>query len=57
VLVHTDMSATHISRRGAEAQERQYLPGIIAGEKVVAIAVTEAWRRVRRRGHEDPCRS
>jgi acyl-CoA dehydrogenase len=42
VLVHTDMSATHISRRGTEAQKRKYLPGIISGEKIVAIAVTEA---------------
>lgn len=41
VLVHTDMSSTHISRRGSEAQKRQYLPAIIRGETVVAIAVTE----------------
>jgi acyl-CoA dehydrogenase len=41
VLVHTDMSATHISRRGTEEQKRKYLPDIIGGEKVVAIAVTE----------------
>lgn len=41
VLVHTDMSATHISRRGSEQQKRKYLPEIISGHKVVAIAVTE----------------
>lgn len=41
VLVHTDMSSTHISRRGSETQKRRYLPPIIRGEKVVAIAVTE----------------
>lgn len=41
VLVHTDMSATHISRRGSEAQKRKFLPSIISGEKIVAIAVTE----------------
>lgn len=41
VLVHTDMSATHISRRGTEQQKRKYLPGVISGEKVAAIAVTE----------------
>lgn len=41
VLVHTDMSSTHISRRGTEEQKRKYLPEIIRGEKIVAIAVTE----------------
>lgn len=41
VLVHTDMSSTHISRRGTEEQKRKYLPDIIRGEKIVAIAVTE----------------
>jgi len=41
VLVHTDMSSTHISRRGSDEQKSKYLPGIISGEKIVAIAVTE----------------
>ncbi len=43
VLVHTDMSSTHIGRRGTEAQKRKYLPPIISGEKVCCIAVTEPW--------------
>jgi acyl-CoA dehydrogenase len=41
VLVHTDMSSTHIARYGAEEQRQQYLVPMIAGEKVCAIAVSE----------------
>ncbi len=41
VVVHTDMSATHISRRGTDAQKAKYLPGAIAGKMIAAIAVTE----------------
>lgn len=41
VLVHTDMASPHISELGTEEQKRKYLPDIVAGRKVVAIAVTE----------------
>jgi acyl-CoA dehydrogenase len=41
VLVHTDMSATHITLRGTPEQKERYLPPIIRGETVCAIAVTE----------------
>ncbi len=41
VTVHTDMSATHISRRGSPEQKQKYLPGACAGTKIAAIAVTE----------------
>jgi len=41
VLVHTDMSAVHITLRGTDAQKRKYLPSIIRGETVCAVAVTE----------------
>ena len=41
-LVHSDMSAIHIAHRGTPAQKATYLPAAIAGEKVFAIAVTEA---------------
>jgi alkylation response protein AidB-like acyl-CoA dehydrogenase len=41
VLVHTDMSAVHITLRGTPAQKRKYLPSIVRGETVCAIAVTE----------------
>lgn len=41
VLVHTDMAAPHLLNFGSEAQLKKYLPGIIAGDIITAIAVTE----------------
>lgn len=41
VTVHTDMSSTHITRDGTPVQKARYLPPLIRGEKVCAIAVTE----------------
>lgn len=41
VLVHTDMSSTHIARYGNDEQREQYLVPMITGEKVCAIAVSE----------------
>ena len=40
-LVHTDMASVHIFNGGSKAQRDQFMPGIIAGEKIVAVAVTE----------------
>ncbi|MBN9441795.1 MAG: acyl-CoA dehydrogenase family protein [Bosea sp. (in: a-proteobacteria)] len=40
-LVHTDMASVHIANAGSKAQKDKYLPGIIAGETIVAVAVTE----------------
>lgn len=40
-LVHTDMASVHIANAGSKAQKDRYLPAIIAGEKIVAVAVTE----------------
>ena len=40
-LVHTDMASVHIANAGSPAQKDKYLPDIIAGEKIVAVAVTE----------------
>lgn len=40
-LVHTDMASVHIANAGSKAQKDKYLPAIIAGEKIVAVAVTE----------------
>jgi alkylation response protein AidB-like acyl-CoA dehydrogenase len=41
VLVHTDMSAVHITLRGTAEQKQKYLPTIIRGETICSIAVTE----------------
>ena len=41
VLVQTDMSAIHIGLRGTPEQKQRWLPGIIRGEIICSIAVTE----------------
>jgi len=41
VLVHTDMASPHLVNAGSPAQIAKYLPGIIAGEAIAAVAVTE----------------
>ena len=40
-LVHTDMASVHIANAGSKEQKDKYLPGVIAGETIVAVAVTE----------------
>jgi acyl-CoA dehydrogenase len=41
VLVHTDMSSPWLTRYGTPAQKAKYLPGIIRGETVCALGITE----------------
>ena len=41
VLVHTDMSSPWLTRYGTPAQKRAYLPGIVRGETVCALGITE----------------
>ncbi|OYW62163.1 MAG: acyl-CoA dehydrogenase [Bosea sp. 12-68-7] len=40
-LVHTDMASVHIANSGSKAQRDRLMPAIVAGEKIVAVAVTE----------------
>src|ERR1700761_9323719 len=40
-LVSGYMSTPHIGRFGTDAQRAKYLPGLVAGEKIASIAVTE----------------
>lgn len=42
VLVHTDMASPHLHHAGNAAQLAQYMPGIIKGEAITAVAVTES---------------
>jgi acyl-CoA dehydrogenase len=41
VMVHTAMASPHLVYAGNEAQIAKYLPGILSGETITAIAVTE----------------
>jgi len=41
VLVHTDMASPHLVNAGSPEQIRKYLPRIISGELIAAVAVTE----------------
>src|SRR3984885_4877150 len=41
VLVHTDMASPHLHNFGSEEQLKRWMPDIIAGRKITAVAVTE----------------
>ena len=40
VLVHTDMGSPHLAQAGSTAQLDLYLPAVIAGDNIAAVAVT-----------------
>lgn len=41
-LVHTDMASPHLANAGNAEQMARYMPDIIAGKTIAAVAVTEA---------------
>ncbi len=41
VLVHTDMAAPHLLNAGSREQLERWLPAVVAGECITAVAVTE----------------
>src|SRR6478609_1996053 len=41
VLVHTDMASVHMANAGSAAQKARWIPEIIAGRAITAVAVTE----------------
>ena len=55
VLVHTDMSTTHIARYGTPQQKDKYLRPLISGEQVCAIAVSEPSGGSNVAGNSDHC--
>jgi acyl-CoA dehydrogenase len=40
-LVHSDMASPHLANAGSGTQLEKYLPGVIRGERITAVAVTE----------------
>ncbi len=42
VLVHTDMASPHLLHAGTDEQIDEYLPRILTGDLITAIAITEA---------------
>jgi acyl-CoA dehydrogenase len=40
-LVHSDMASPHLVNAGSRTQLEKYLPGVIRGERITAVAVTE----------------
>jgi len=41
VLVHTDMASPHLANAGSAAQLARYMPAVVSGEAITAVAVTE----------------
>jgi acyl-CoA dehydrogenase len=41
VMVHTAMASPHLIHAGSKAQIEKYMPSILSGERITAIAVTE----------------
>jgi len=41
ILVHTDMASVHMANGGSPAQKARWMPEIIAGRAITAVAVTE----------------
>jgi len=41
VLVHTDMASPHLANAGSASQQARWMPGIIDGSIITAVAVTE----------------
>ncbi len=40
-LVHTDMASPHLANAGTPEQQDKFMPGIVSGDVITAVAVTE----------------
>jgi acyl-CoA dehydrogenase len=40
-LVHTDMASPHLHHAGSAAQKARHLPGVIAGQTITAVGISE----------------
>jgi acyl-CoA dehydrogenase len=40
-LVHTDMASVHLFNTGSDAQKARWMPGVIDGSVITAVAITE----------------
>lgn len=40
-LVHTDMASVHLFNGGSDAQRERWMPDIVAGKAITAVAITE----------------
>jgi acyl-CoA dehydrogenase len=41
VLVHTDMASPHLHHAGTPAQLEKYMPGVVSGQTITAVGITE----------------
>ena len=41
VLVHTDMASPHLHHAGSAVQKSRYMPGIVVGETITAVGISE----------------
>ncbi len=41
VLVHTDMASPHLHHAGSAAQKARWMPGVVSGETITAVGITE----------------
>ena len=54
VAVHGELALPYLYRYGSPELQDRYLPGMMTGELIGALAVSEPDAGSRRGGHEDP---